>query len=95
MNSSARASGVVISECASALPAAAEQQLLKPVSEVNADVQEFLDSFVKPESFWHGSSYTCRRTCFTILTKSARHNVALRKLLCTLRVSVSTIDVMR
>ena len=54
---------VVVLECAvydAALPAAAERQLLKPVSEANADVHEFLVTFVKPESFWHRSgTYLC------------------------------------
>ena len=75
--------------CDSALPAAAEQQLLKPVSEANADVHEFLVTFVKPDCrFGTEAAYTCRRTCFANLTKSVRHNIALRELLCTLEAPV-------
>ena len=57
MNSSTRARqrhgySVVVSECTlcdAALPAAVEQQLLKLVSEANADVHEFLVTSVKPD----------------------------------------------
>ena len=72
-------------------------QLLNPVSEANADVHEFLHvTFVRPDCrFGTEAAYTCRRTCFADLTKSVRHNVALRELLCTLGAPVSTIDIMR
>ena len=61
-----------------ALPATAEQQLLNPVSEANVDVHEHLVTFVRPDCrFGTEAAYTCRRTFFSNLAKSFRHDVAL------------------
>ena len=71
--------------CSAALPAAAERQLLKPVSGVSADVHEFLVTLVRLDCrFGTEAACTCHRTCFANLT---RHNVALRELLCTFNSS--------
>ena len=94
MNNSARASERDMatpqcSLCDAVLPTAAERQLLKPVSEANADVHELQVTFVRPDChFGTEAAYTCtcHQTCFANIT---RHNVALREL-CARLIAASS-----
>ena len=68
--------------CSASLGFPTKRRVISPVSEVNADIHEFLVTAVRPgHQFGSKVAYVCRMPCFSNLTKAVKHHVTLRDLM--------------